>query len=88
MAPMDAIWLVLVMMSPTRPPPTFLPYRSATGIGYGSNNNIKEVKESQQILHDGTPLILLYYFTMMHAWYVHIGVYDKSGHELTLRIIL
>ena len=151
MAPMYAIWLVLVKTQPTRPPTTLLPYRSATGIDYGSkkylkwweiqlvitqqlvnkqlqkcgkfdlsisfpsrvivlqiikilifiimcgrwvisnpftNNNTKEVKELQQTLHDGTPLILLNYFTMMYAWCVHIGVYDKSGHELTLRIIL
>ena len=46
MAPMDAIWLVLVRHSlcrqfvATRLPPTFSPYKGPPGIGYASKNTI------------------------------------------------
>ena len=50
MAPMDAIWLVLVNFAhhfvATHLPPTLPPYRSATGIGYTSKKLSKMVENS------------------------------------------
>ena len=49
MAPMDAIWLFLILMyvalahhfvAPYSPP-TLPPYRSANGVGYASKNYLK-----------------------------------------------